>query len=327
MALPRATLHEAFQTARKTLQIEAEAIAALDASLDEASFCACVEAVFTSGGRLVVTGIGKSAIVGQKIAATLNSTGTPALFMHAGDAIHGDLGMIGVQDLVLCLSKSGDTPEIRVLLPLIRRLGNKVIALTSEADSELARRADFLLLAPVHREADPNNLAPTASALAHMAMGDALATALLALRGFTPADFAQLHPGGSLGKRLYLRVADLVVQNERPAVGADASVNEIIFEITAKRLGATAVLDASGQLIGVVTDGDLRRMLERQPDYLSLRAIDIMHSEPQCIDEQLLAVEALALIREHKIAQVVVLRAGQYIGMVHLHDLVREGIV
>jgi arabinose-5-phosphate isomerase len=327
MQTPDQRLLWAYRTARDTLSIEKEALADLHDALDEQRFCACVEAIFSSGGRVVVTGIGKSALVGQKIAATLNSTGTPAMFMHAADAIHGDLGMIGSTDVVLCLSKSGDTPEIKALLPLLKRLGNLVVALTAEPGSELARRADHLLLTPIRREADPNNLAPTASAIVQMAMGDAMAMALLSMRGFTAADFARLHPGGSLGKRLYLRVSDLVAANERPAVGPEASLQAVILEITSKRLGATAVVGPDQTVVGIVTDGDLRRMLERATDLTGLCAADVMHRHPHSVDEETLAVEALALIREHKIAQVIVLRNGYYFGMVHLHDLVREGIV
>jgi arabinose-5-phosphate isomerase len=320
-------LSDAVETARKTLFIEKEAIVGLIADFPEEAFRTCAAAIFSSGARVVVTGIGKSALVGQKIAATLNSTGTPALFMHAADAIHGDLGMIGPSDVVLCLSKSGDTPEIKALLPLLKRLGNPVVALTSVAGSELARRADHLLLAPIDREADPNNLAPTASTIVQMAMGDALAMALLSMRGFSPADFARLHPGGSLGKRLYLRVSDISSANERPAVPPEALLDAVILEITSKRLGATAVLDAEGEVIGIVTDGDLRRMLERGGELSVLCARELMCPSPRCLDEDSLAVEALALMREHKIAQVVALRNGRYAGMVHLHDLVREGIV
>lgn len=315
------------ETARRTLRIEAEVIRGLQDSIDE-DFRQCVQLIFDSPGRVVVTGIGKSAIVGQKIVATLNSTGTPALFMHAADAIHGDLGMIRPPDLVLCLSKSGETPEVKALVPLLRNLGRPLIGMVSKPDSYLARQADFVLRTPVPQEADPNNLAPTASTTAQMAMGDALATALLALRGFTPADFAQYHPGGALGKQLYLRVADLYPQNEKPAVGLQASLPETILEMTAKRLGATAVLDDQGQLAGIITDGDLRRMLERSDGQAGIQARAIMTPGPKTIHPRALAVKALQLMRQHSITQLLVTdEDGAYLGMVHLHDLIREGLI
>lgn len=315
------------ETARQTLSIEIAALQALEAGLDE-GFIACVQAVYESPGRLVVTGIGKSAIVAQKIVATLNSTGTPALFMHAADAIHGDLGMIRPDDMVLCLSKSGESAEIKVLAPFVRRLGNTLIGMTSRPDSTLARQSDFLLLTPVTQEADPNNLAPTASTTVQMALGDALATALLALRGFTPQDFALYHPGGALGKQLYLRVSDLYPRNQRPLVRPDTSLRDTILEITAKCLGATAVLDENDQLKGIITDGDLRRMLERGEDLNQLRARDLMHTQPKTIQSTTLAVHALERMRLHSISQLIVTdEDGAYLGFVHLHDLVREGLI
>jgi arabinose-5-phosphate isomerase len=278
-------------------------------------------------GRLVVTGIGKSAIVAQKIVATLNSTGTPALFMHAADAIHGDLGMIREEDVVLCLSKSGDTPEIKVLVPLLRHRVATLVGMVANPDSFLGRQADIVLHTPVSAEADPNNLAPTTSTTVQMALGDALATALLDLRGFSPQDFARYHPGGALGKQLYLRVSDLYPVNERPSVSADASVRETILEMTSKRLGATAVADGDGQLLGIITDGDLRRMLERNPDTSSLRAGDIMTPSPRFVEPDELAVKALEIMRSRNITQLPVCLDGRYLGMVHLHDLLREGII
>lgn len=317
------------RTARQTIRIEAETLLALADSLDGTpDFSACVQALAAGVGRLALTGIGKSAIVAQKIAATLNSTGQPAFFLHAADAIHGDLGMIQPADFVLCISKSGETPEIRVLVPLLKNFGNPLIAMTASRDSTLARQADYLLWTPVEQEADPNNLAPTASTTAQMALGDALATALLAVRGFSAQDFAKFHPGGALGKQLYLRVRDLYPLHGRPAVRPEARLPEIIHEISAQRLGAAAVLDEHERLLGIVTDGDLRRMLARPgDDYAALRARDIFSPRPKTIDPDALAVDALALLRENSITQLVVMKDEKYLGMIHLHDLVREGLL
>ncbi len=315
-------------TARQTIRIEAETLLNLAESLDDTTdFLTCVEAIAASPGRLVITGIGKSAIVAQKIAATLNSTGTPALFLHAADAIHGDLGMIRPYDLVLCLSKSGETSEIKVLVPLVKNFGNPVIAMTANRESTLARQADYVLWTPIDQEADPNNLAPTSSTTAQMALGDALAVALLAYKGFSSGDFAKFHPGGALGKQLYLRVRDLYPQHGCPIVGPDAVLHEIIHEISSKRLGATAVLDDSDRLLGIVTDGDLRRMLQRGGDFSGVCARDILSAKPKCIDPGAMAVDALALMRQHSITQLVVMDGEKYLGMVHLHDLIREGLV
>lgn len=315
------------KTALRTIEIEAETLQALKSSIN-ASFVACVQAIFQCRGRLVVTGIGKSALVGQKIVATLNSTGTPALFMHAADAIHGDLGMIQHHDFVLCISKSGETPEIKVLVPLLRNLGGTLIGMVSKLDSYLGRQAKYVLHTPVPQEADPNNLAPTASTTAQAAMGDALATALLALRGFSPRDFAQFHPGGALGKQLYLRVNDLYPQNARPAVREEESIRQTIMEMTSKRLGATAVLDQQGGLCGIITDGDLRRMLERGLGLDQLRARDIMTATPKVIHKDDMAARALQVMRKNSITQLVVVGdEGQYLGFVHLHDLIREGLI
>lgn len=315
-------------TAQRTIRIEAEALLTLADSLDDTTdFQACVEAIAASPGRLVITGIGKSAIVAQKITATLNSTGTPALFLHAADAIHGDLGMIRPYDLVLCISKSGETSEIRVLVPLVKNFGNPLIAMTANRQSTLARQADYVLWTPIEHEADPNNLAPTASTTAQMALGDALAVALLAYKGFSPDDFAKFHPGGALGKQLYLRVRDLYTLHERPLVGAAASLNEVILEISSKRLGATAVLDESEHLLGIITDGDLRRMIQRGGDFSHLSARDILSAHPKSIEPDALAIDALTLMRSNSISQLVVMDDGKYLGMVHLHDLVREGLV
>ena len=315
------------RTATQTIAIEIATLEMLQASIND-DFVACVEAVYQSPGRLVVTGIGKSAIVAQKIVATLNSTGTPALFMHAADAIHGDLGMVRPYDLVLCLSKSGDTAEIKVLAPLVRNLGNLLIGMTAKQDSFLARQADFLLHTPITQEAEPNNLAPTASTTAQMAMGDALATALLAVRGFSPQDFAQYHPGGALGKQLYLRVSDLYPNNQRPQVKPQNTLQESILEITAKCLGATAVVDEEEKLCGIITDGDLRRMLEKGLNFTELHAADVMHPQPRTILDTELAVNALQKMRTNSISQLIVINEeGHYLGFVHLHDLIREGLI
>jgi arabinose-5-phosphate isomerase len=314
--------------AYQTIRIEAQALLALAESLDDTTdFQACVEAIAATPGRLVLTGIGKSAIVAQKITATLNSTGTPALFLHAADAIHGDLGMIRPYDLLMCISKSGETSEIKVLVPLVKNFGNPIIAMTANRQSTLARQADYVLWTPVEQEADPNNLAPTASTTSQMALGDALAVALLAHKGFSPGDFAKFHPGGALGKQLYLRVRDLYTLHERPVVSPDATLNEVIIEITSKRLGATAVLDEGGSLLGIITDGDLRRMLQRGSELTGICARDILSPNPKFIEPDALAVNALEMLRQHSITQLVVMNNGQYEGMVHLHDLVREGLV
>jgi len=315
------------KTARRTLEIEIETLKVLMDSVNE-DFINCVKAIFLSNGRLVVTGIGKSAIVAQKIVATLNSTGTPALFMHAADAIHGDLGMIRPEDFVLCISKSGETAEIKALAPLVKHLGSALIGMVSNRDSFLGKRANYILLTPIAQEADPNNLAPTASTTAQMAMGDALATSLLALRGFSSTDFAQIHPGGSLGKQLYLRVDDLYINHEKPAVHLEETLPNTLLEMTSKRLGATAVLDDAGKLCGVITDGDLRRMLSRGEDISKLHAKDIMNRNPKIIPSGTMAVQALETLQQYSISQLIVMDENDnYLGIIHLHDLIREGIV
>ncbi len=314
--------------AQQTIRLEAQALLALADSLDQSlDFQACVEAIFQSRGRVVLTGVGKSAIVAQKIAATLNSTGQPALFLHAADAIHGDLGMVQPGDLVVCLSKSGETPEVKVLASLVKGLGNRLIAITANRQSTLARQADYTLWTPVEQEADPNNLAPTVSTTSQMALGDALATALISLRGFSPEDFARFHPGGALGKQLYLRVGELSARNERPAVTLDAPLSEVIIEMTTKRLGVTAVLDHNSRVVGIITDGDLRRMLQKNADITTITAQQIMTKYPKCVPPDTLAARALEMMRQHAITQLIVLENEQYLGIVHLHDLLREGIV
>lgn len=313
-------------TARQTLEIEQKAIAALHFSLND-DFVKTVETIFQSKGRVVLTGIGKSAIVAQKIVATLNSTGTPSVFMHAADAIHGDLGMIQTADTIICLSKSGDTPEIKVLIPLLKNFGNTLVGMVSNKNSYLGKQAHYILHTPIEKEADPNNLAPTSSTTAQMVLGDALATSLLALRGFSPQHFAQFHPGGALGKQLYLRVRDIYPLHGTPSVSRTTNLKNTILEMTSQRLGATAVLDDNQNVIGIVTDGDLRRLLIKDLDLKTVTAEEVMTKNPQTIDAESLAVEALKLIREKSITQLIATEGGRYVGMVHLHDLVREGLI
>jgi arabinose-5-phosphate isomerase len=314
------------QTALLTIDLEAQSVAGLAAFID-ASFEKAVTTIHASKGRLVISGIGKSAIVGQKIVSTLNSTGTPSLFMHAADAIHGDLGMIQEDDVVMIISKSGESPEIKVLVPLIRNFGNTLIGMVGSTESFLATQSDIILNTTVSKEACPNNLAPTSSTTAQMVMGDVLAVCLMELNGFTGKDFARYHPGGNLGKRMYLRVADLYINNEKPQVHANATLKEVIVEITQKRLGVTAVTDGHEQITGIITDGDLRRMLEKSDDLRAVTAKDILSSNPKTIDPSVLAVEALDVLRNHNISQLVVAENGKYIGILHIHDLIREGIV
>ena len=313
--------------AKKVLLNEAQAIKRLINFLD-ADFEACINFILNIKGRVVVTGIGKSAHIASKIVATLNSTGTPALFMHAADAIHGDLGMIQSDDFVICISKSGNTPEIKVLVPLLKRKGSKLAALVSNPDSYLAHQADFILNANVEREACPHNLAPTTSTTAALALGDALAICLLESRDFNTDDFANLHPGGSLGKQLYLKVGDIYTQNAAPAVLENASLKEIIIEISSKRLGATAVLQAdSKRLTGIITDGDLRRMLNKYDSVTQIRALDIMTVAPLTIEADEYAAAALALMQEKNITQLIVTKSNNFVGFVHLHDLLKEGLI
>ncbi|QOI97173.1 MAG: KpsF/GutQ family sugar-phosphate isomerase [Flammeovirgaceae bacterium] len=311
--------------AREVLINESRAIENLTNFIDD-DFEACVNEIYSSKGRVVITGIGKSAIIANKIVATLNSTGTPALFMHAADAIHGDLGMIQQDDIVICISKSGNTPEIKVLVPLLKRRGSKLVALVSNTKSYLAQQADFVLNATIEQEACPNNLAPTTSTTAHLAMGDALAVCLVNLRNFTDADFAKFHPGGALGKQLYLKVSDISVNNELPLVSRDATLREVIVEITSKRLGCTAVVDDDKRLLGIITDGDLRRMLQKNPDLTGIRAGDIMTSNPKHIQKDEFAVKALHQMQENNITQLVVMDGEKISGFIHLHDLLKEGI-
>lgn len=311
--------------ALNTIKAETEAIKGLEKAIDE-DFAQVVQLLLESSGRVVVTGIGKSAIIASKIVATLNSTGTPSVFMHAADAIHGDLGVIQKDDVVICLSKSGETAEIKVLVPLLRQKGNKLVALVGNRDSYLAKSADHILDASVPKEACPNNLTPTSSTTAQLVLGDALAVALLECRGFTASDFARLHPGGALGKQLYLRVADLYINNEVPQVGPDTDIRKVILEISKKRLGATAVT-IDGRLAGIITDGDLRRMLEKNTEISNITAKDIMTRSPRTIQADSLVVEALAIMRNNNITQLPVLDKDKYVGVIHLHDILKEGIL
>ncbi|UYQ92823.1 KpsF/GutQ family sugar-phosphate isomerase [Chitinophaga horti] len=314
------------ETALRTIGLEAAAIRSLEQYIDD-DFTSAVELIARCEGRVVITGIGKSAAIAQKIVATLNSTGTPAIFMHAADAIHGDLGMVREHDIVLCISKSGESPEIKVLVPLVKNFGNVLIAMVGKKDSFLARSAQFVLNTSVEQEACPNNLAPTSSTTAQLVMGDALAVCLIELKGFTAADFAKFHPGGTLGKRLYLKVEDLRKLHDAPKVNVNSSLREVIVEISSKMLGVTAVLDDAGQLQGIITDGDLRRMLEKSIDPKDVTAADIMSINPKAIQEEELAVNALEMMRQYDITQLLAMRGDQYAGIIHLHDLIREGII
>jgi arabinose-5-phosphate isomerase len=310
----------------RTIGLEAAAVQSLIEFIDD-NFVKVVELLYGMKGRLVVSGIGKSAIIGQKIVATFNSTGTPSIFMHAADAIHGDLGMIQEGDVVMVISKSGESPEIKVLVPLIKNLGNPLIAMVGNIASYMAIHAGFLLNTTVEQEACPNNLAPTSSTTAQMVMGDALAVCLMEKKGFTSADFAKFHPGGALGKKLYLRVSDLFPQNEKPQVRSETALRDVILEISSKRLGLAAVVNIENQLIGVITDGDLRRMLEKGGDINAMTAEMIMTRSPRTIDAASLAVEALDLMRKNNITQLPVIENGKYAGVIHLHDLVKEGLI
>ena len=318
-------LNPILQTAKETILLESAAIANLAKLLDE-NFEKAVNFILNSNGRVIVTGIGKSANIATKIVATFNSTGTPAIFMHAADAIHGDLGNVQENDVVICISKSGNTPEIKVLVPLIKNYGNKIIAITGNIDSFLGKNADFSLNTFVEKEACPNNLAPTTSTTAQLVMGDALAVCLQDLRGFSKKDFAKYHPGGALGKRLYLRVSDLIKNNQIPRVNVSDSIAKVIIEISERRLGVTAVLE-NEKIVGIITDGDLRRMLSKTTDINHFTAKDIMGKNPKTIQENAMAIAALEKLESNNITQILVVDAQEkYIGVVHLHDLIKEGI-
>ncbi len=319
------TSNSILKIAKETIIMESNAIANLSNLLDE-DFSKSVSLIYNSKGRVIITGIGKSAIIANKIVATLNSTGTPSVFMHAADAIHGDLGLILEDDVVICISKSGNTPEIKVLVPFIKNGPNKLIAITGNKDSFLGQNADYVLNAYVEKEACPNNLAPTTSTTAQLVMGDALAVCLLEIRGFSSKDFAKYHPGGALGKKLYLRVQDMSSINQKPSVTINTNIKDVIIEITEKMLGVTAVVDGD-KIIGIITDGDLRRMLTESDDFSSLTAKDIMSPSPKRIDSDAMAVDAMEVMETNGISQLLVEENGNYAGVVHVHDLIKEGII
>ncbi len=312
--------------AKNTILQESESIKKLADYIDS-DFEKVVKTIFESKGRIIVTGIGKSANISQKIVATFNSTGTPAIFMHAADAIHGDLGIVQEDDVVICISKSGNTPEIKVLVPLIKSRGNKIIGIVSSTDSYLGINSDFVLKSTVDKEACPNNLAPTNSTTAQLVIGDALAVCLLEYRGFSSEDFAKFHPGGALGKKLYMRVSDLYKNNESPKVSENENVKNVIIEISSKRLGATVVLNKSEKISGIITDGDIRRMLQKHDSFENLNAKDIMSLNPKTVDRDELAINAFQIMESNNITQLVVVKKEKYVGMIHLHDILKEGIV
>lgn len=316
---------EILDIANKTISIEFEAIRQLSNQITT-HFSLLVQEILNLKGRVIVTGVGKSAIIAQKLVATFNSTGTPSIFMHAADAVHGDLGIIQKDDLILCLSKSGNTSEIKFLVPLLKQGENKLACIVGEKNSYLAKNSDFVLDATVSIEACPNNLAPTTSTTAQLVLGDALAVCLVECRGFSKEDFAKYHPGGALGKKLYLKVSDLADQNEKPQISLNATIKDVILEITKKRLGVVAIVD-DNQLKGVITDGDLRRMMEKYPSFENLKAVDIMNIKPKTINHQELAVNALQIMKNYNITQLIVIKDNLYNGVVHLHDLLKEGII
>lgn len=312
------------EIAKATLELEALSVSALVNFIDS-DFTSAVSAIFHSTGRVVVTGVGKSAIIAQKITATFNSTGTPSVFLHAADAVHGDLGIIQKNDIIICISKSGNTPEIKVLTPLLKSAGNKLIAMVGNRESYLAKHADYIINCSVEKEACPHNLAPTSSTTAQLAMGDALAVCLLECRDFKSEDFARFHPGGSLGKRLYLKAGDIAAQNQKPRVKAAETIRNVIIEISSKRIGATVVLD-DDTIAGIITDGDIRRMMEKHEHINHLKASDIMSKHPKTIDAADLATAALEIMQQHNISQLIVTKSGSFEGFIHLHDLLKEGI-
>ena len=313
------------EAAKHSINEQSDAIKNIVNLLDE-SFAEAVELILKTNGRVIITGIGKSAIIANKIVATLNSTGTPAVFMHAADAIHGDLGLVQKKDIVICISKSGNTPEIKVLIPLLKRTGNPLIAITGNKNSYLAEQANFVFNSYVEKEVCPNNLAPTTSTTAQLVVGDALAVCLLEMRDFSSDDFAKYHPGGTLGKKLFLTVKDISVQNEKPNVKLNSSIKDVIVEISEKRLGVSAVTEQN-KIQGIITDGDLRRMLAHTDDFSNLCAADIMTKNPKSIDINAMAVDAMQLMEQHEISQLLVTKDGTYAGVIHLHDLMKEGIL
>lgn len=312
--------------ARDTISNEAKAVEKLQDYLND-EFALAVQHIYNSKGRVIITGIGKSAIIATKIVATLNSTGTPAIFMHAADAIHGDLGTILENDTVICISKSGNTPEIKVLVPLIKNFKNTLIGITGNKDSFLGKQSDYVLNAYIDKEACPNNLAPTTSTTAQLVLGDALAVCLLHLRGFSSKDFAKYHPGGALGKKLYLRISDITSENQKPQVTPNTSINKVIIEISEKMLGVTAVIE-NEEIVGIITDGDIRRMLTKNEDFSQLKAKDIMGASPKTIDNHAMAVDAMDILENNGISQLIAKdNKGKYAGIVHLHNLIKEGII
>jgi arabinose-5-phosphate isomerase len=311
--------------AKATLEIEAQSITALIKYVNQ-DFTQAVTEIFKSKGRVIITGVGKSAIIAQKITATFNSTGTPAVFMHAADAVHGDLGIIQQSDIIICISKSGNTPEVKVLIPLLKNSGNRLIAMVGNVESYLAKEADFIVNCTVEKEACPNNLAPTSSTTAQLAMGDALAVCLLECRDFKSEDFAKFHPGGALGKRLYLKAGDLATQNQKPQVKKTDTVRNVLIEISSKRIGAAAVIE-NNTIIGIITDGDIRRMMEKYENINELKASDIMSHQPKTIDADELAVNAINIMQQKNISQIIVTKQNHFFGFIHLHDLLKEGII
>lgn len=322
--MKKLTSEQIIGLATSTLEAEAEAISKLKTYIND-DFVKSVELIFHSRGRVIVTGIGKSAIIGHKIVASLNSTGTPSIFMHAADAVHGDLGIVQPEDIIICISNSGNTPEIKVLLPFIKLSGNKLIAMVGNTQSYLAHQSDLIIRTSVDKEVCPNNLAPTSSTAAQMAMGDALVVCLQEYRGFTQEKFAMLHPGGTLGKKLFLRVSDIYPGNEKPVVQVTADITSTIIEISSKRLGATAVLD-SDNLVGIITDGDLRRMMLSGKKMDKLNAGDIMTKDPKRVNPGMLVAQALDLMRTNNITQLPVVENDRYLGVIHIHDILKEGI-
>ncbi|NQW43766.1 MAG: KpsF/GutQ family sugar-phosphate isomerase [Bacteroidetes bacterium] len=316
---------EIIKIGKETILSEIENVKSIVNFIDE-DFANVVSKIIISNGRVVITGIGKSAIIAQKIVATLNSTGTPSIFMHAADAIHGDLGIIQQNDIVIAISKSGNTPEIKALAPLLKQFGNILVAIVGNIESVLAKSADYILNTTIEKEACPNNLAPTTSTTAQLLMGDALAVALLSCKNFTSTDFSKYHPGGALGKRLYLTAKDIAEQNEKPKVDIEDSIQNVIIEISKKRLGATVVMN-NEKIEGIITDGDIRRLIERTTNLEGLKAKDIINSKPKTINSESLAVEAAEVMRENKISQLIVMNNDEYVGLIHIHDLNKEGIV
>ncbi len=313
------------EAAKRSISEQGDAIKNIVNFIDD-SFAEAVELILKSNGRVIITGIGKSAIIANKIVATLNSTGTPSIFMHAADAIHGDLGLVQKKDIIICISKSGNTPEIKVLVPLLKRAGNPLIAITGNKNSFLGEESDFVFNSYVDKEVCPNNLAPTTSTTAQLVIGDALAVCLLQMKDFSSDDFAKYHPGGALGKKLFLTVRDLAMKNEKPNVGLNSNIKDVIIEISEKRLGVSAVIEQN-KIKGIITDGDLRRMLAKTENFTNLSAIDIMTKNPKSIDINAMAVDAMQLMEKHQITQLLVTDNEMYAGVVHLHDLMKEGIL